>query len=334
MVEVTFARIDEQPLSDVTKKSHKTKLTYLMETFNLTLERILLNPRKVITLMKQKISEQPSTLVGYITPICTLFSIHPTFQEAHMEEYKIWSGYLTLYNKQKTKEYEEVGLKDRQIEAAITIDEVKAKFCEMAQDEKTLKDLKTNLHYVLFGMFLSIKPKRADLGDVFIVKKSKVPEAYKDKNYILLEGNDTGYLVLNDYKTSKFYGELKEKLKLEQVKVIRQSIELFPRDHLFVSTIGKNKGTPYTKANSYSQFVIRACNEHFNRKMGVSLWRHMYIAENVDFNYGNKKEINEGARLSGHSMQTQWAIYHQANQLGISKKKTKEEQMKVMTCAS
>lgn len=322
MVELSLARIDEQPLEDETKKSHKKKLNYLQKVLDADLEWILLNPKKSIKVMKEHISEKSATLVGYCTAVCSLYTMHPTFLKEHQDEYKEWSKYLKQYNKQKRDEYEEMNMNENQNKAVITYDEVKAKFCEMAHDPETSTDMKANLQYVLLGMFLSIKPKRADLGDVYVSLSGKIPKSYTSKNFILLENDTDAKLVLNQYKTKKIYGTLVESLPPEIAKVIRQSIELFPRKHLFVGLIGDGKGKPYSN-NSYSQFVIRTCEALFGRKMGVAGWRHVFIGQHVDFNYGDRKAMAEAARLSGHSVPMQHMIYNPSH-LKLEKRSQEE----------
>lgn len=174
------------------------------------------------------------------------------------------------------------------------------------------KNLKLNLQYLLFNVFLYTKPKRADLGNVRIFNPSKTLKQEPNQgNYIIITDSDNDCeLVLNEYKTSKVYGTLRETLDSKLVKVIKQSLALYQRDHLFVQTSGHNPSLkPLDKNNSYSQFVRRAFEQHFNKSMGVSLWRHVYIGENVDFNKTSMADLKRDARLSGHSVGMQLLVY-------------------------
>ena len=67
---------------------------------------------------------------------------------------------------------------------------------------------------------------------------------------------------------------------------------------------------PFTVNNSYSQFVKRAFETNFDeRSQGVSLWRRVYVSENVEFTDVPYDEVEKAANLSSQSVETQLLMY-------------------------
>lgn len=323
---VTVNVLKDQPLSEKTKSNYIGKIRYLETTLDKKLEWMMQNPKTTIGLMKRNISDKPATLAGYITPICKLYSVHPTFQQANKESSKMWNSYLKHYMDKRMEQYDENKMSDDQLNKMVLFNELETQWCNMRDDPLTFSDKKQHMHYILFAMFLNIKPKRADLGNVYVSLDGKIPVAYTNKNFILL--NEPGpMLVLNEYKTSKIYGTIKEKLNSNLVKIIRDSLKTFPRQHLIVSAM---TGMPYDKNNSYGTFVRRAFDTHFNRAQGVSLWRRVYVGENVDWYDSTNKELRENARLSGQSVMTQLSVYRTMRKQ--IKQRSEESKKRGVTC--
>jgi hypothetical protein len=292
----------------------------------------MINPKKTVMLMKQAISSKPATLASYITPICKLYTLHPGFLKQHSYEYSLWSSYLRQYNAQRLTEYKHNNLTANQQANMVTYDAIQSKFCELSSDDKTKTNLKQNLHHLLLAVMMNITPKRADLGDTYITTTGKIPKAFANKNFIILKDDDAR-LVLNEYKTYKIYGSLVEKLPHELVTVIKESLEAFPRNYLFVGQIGENRMQPYTRGESYAVFVQRAFMTHFGKSMGVQLWRKVYNGEQVDFNNESYEELERKAMLSGHSIGTQILIYKPRGQNQMTIKK-KEELENPLVCVN
>lgn len=328
MASVSLDRINDQPLSNETKKQYREKLIHLSTSLDHPIEWIMLNPNPSLRQLKSKISDKPASLASYITPLCKMFSIHPTFKREHKEPYAIWRTYLNHYMNKRMEQYEKNELTTAQAEKMVSFDNMKKKYCDLEKDPKTSIKIKQNLQYLLLAIFLNIKPKRADLGEVYITENGTVPRSVLEKNYIVLTDKDQR-LVINDYKTSKRYGTISEKLTPELVAVIKQSLALYPRKYLFISLDKRLKDLPYTKKNSYSQFVKRTFENLFEKSMGVSLWRRVYVGENVDFNNDNYEKLKENARLSGHSVETQLKIYKST---GIVQRRSDEEKSKPVVC--
>jgi hypothetical protein len=308
MATININDIYDQELSDVTKKNYVQKLKYLEKISNLSIEQIMTNPASSLEIIKNKISIEPATVAAYITPMCKLFSITPIFMSNNKKSYDTWSTYLSEYNKKRLKMYAEDDITPSQLEKIVGYEEIKNKINELQKDPEVFKNIKKHLQYILLAMFLNIKPKRCDLGCVYVSLDGCIPKSYLEKNYIILNG-DSPKLILNKYKTSKSYGKLVEPLSEELIIILKESFKLFPRSHLFISQDARLKNKPYDKNNSYSRFVIRVFENLFGKGMTTSLWRHVYISENIDFN-SHYPDLVKNARLSGQSLTTQMKIYN------------------------
>jgi len=305
---VSIDRIDMQPLSKRTKEEYRTKLDYLVRKLGFSIEFMMLNPNPTLRLMKSAISDKAASLAAYITPICKMYQIHPTFTQSHKEEYAKWRTYLNHYMNKRMLEYDTNTLTQSQKDKAISMEEVKKKYKELEDDGKTFTDFKQHLRYILLAIFLNTKPKRADFGEAYISVDGTIPDAFLKKNYIVLRDGDNR-LVLNDYKTFKHHGTIHENLSPELVTVLKRSLSLFPREYLFISMDARAKGQPYTKNNSYSQYVKRAFEKMFGKSMGVSLWRKVYVSETVDFNGTTYEELKANARLACQTVESQLRVY-------------------------
>lgn len=157
--------------------------------------------------------------------------------------------------------------------------------------------------HLLLSMYTYIPPLRQDFNDVKIL--SRTPRN-ADGNYIILNTR-TAKLVLNEYKTARLYGKFEADLPKPLAKVIKASIEKYPREYLFTDAEGIN---PYKDANSFTAFSNRALKDMFNNpSVCVTMLRHSHISDQ-DFNKlteGDKKEL---ASQMTHSIQQQGQYRH------------------------
>jgi hypothetical protein len=101
---------------------------------------------------------------------------------------------------------------------------------------------------------------------------------------------------MNLYKTSKYHQTVEEDLPASLVRDIETSLARWPREYVF----RKDDGKPMSN-NTYSAFVKKTFEEFFGRGTGVSLLRHIYITEKLDFDDMTIEEQNEEAKLMLHT---------------------------------
>lgn len=190
----------------------------------------------------------------------------------------------------------------KQIDKYTSFEEIELKYQERKRkgSHATLKD---SMRYVLLSIILHLRPKRADLGALEIYHEDDPRKT--TANYIVLRTDGSSYLVMNLYKTSKYYQTVEEDMPEALVNDIQTSLRRWPRKFLFV----KENGDPMSN-NTYSVFVKHTFEDLFGRSTGVSLLRHIYITEKLNFDDMTLEERDNEAKLmlhtSGLQQQYKW----------------------------
>ena len=125
-----------------------------------------------------------------------------------------------------------------------------------------------------------IPPKRAEVGTIHIfAKEPSVLEVDAWPNYIIM---DRCLMRVTKHKTSKHDAHsagITEDLPEDFMQVLIESLQRWPRVHLFVDA----KGQAY-KNNGFSKWVRRTTARLFGDKApGISLLRHSFCTD-LDFN--------------------------------------------------
>jgi hypothetical protein len=181
----------------------------------------------------------------------------------------------------------------KQIEKYTSYEEITDKYREL-KGKTPHNTLKSSQQFLLLSMLVHLRPKRADLGAVKIYKEDDPRKT--DENYIVLRSEGTSYLVMNLYKTSKYYQTVEEDLPDELTADLRKSLARHPRNYVFI----KENGEPMSN-NTYSVFVKNIFEQLFGRATGVSLLRHIYITEKLDFDDMTLQEQEDEAKLMLHT---------------------------------
>ena len=183
---------------------------------------------------------------------------------------------------------------DKQIKQYTSYEEITDKYKDL-KNKTPHNTLKSTQQFLLLSILVHLRPKRADLGAVKIYKEDDPRKT--NENYIVLRNEGgTSYLVMNLYKTSKYYQTVEEDLPEELTKDLRTSLGRHPRDYVFT----KENGTPMSN-NTYSVFVKHTFEDLFGRSTGVSLLRHIYITEKLDFDDMTIQEQEDEAKLMLHT---------------------------------
>jgi hypothetical protein len=182
---------------------------------------------------------------------------------------------------------------DKQIAKYTSFEEIEAQY-ETLKKSSPHSTNRKSFQYLLMSILVHLRPKRADLGNVAIFRDRDPNRS--DINYVVLRSTGSSFLAMNLYKTSKHHQTVEEDLPEGLVRDIEQSLARWPRGYLFV----KEDGEPMSN-NTYSRFVMRTFEELFGRATGVSLLRHIYITEKLDFDDMTLEEQEEEARLMLHT---------------------------------
>jgi hypothetical protein len=277
-----------------TKASYITRLETLTNKLNKSIYDIIKDPDIYYIKIKQLYISETSRK-NMLTMILVIFKYIEELKIKKAKAKKKWVELHDELNKEQLEKYKKNEPSEKQLNNYVSFKEIEDKYKELSINPHI--DKKTSFEYLLLSITLNLRPKRADFGNVKILYSNKIPIK---KNYIVLNSDDS-YFYLNDYKTQKTYKQIKEKITPELYKDIKESLKHYPREYLFTDKSNK----PYINNNSYTKYVMRAYEHMFNRSVGVTMLRHIYIKEKLDFNIMSQEELEKEATMMGHSAELQ-----------------------------
>jgi hypothetical protein len=233
-----------------------------------------------------------TTRKNMLTLILALFREDPALKDAADAAAKWKKRHDDLVRIQEAK-VRRSEPEDKQVEKYTSYEEITDKYKEL-KNKTPHNTLKSSMQFLLLSILVHLRPKRADLGAIQLYKEDDPRKT--DENYMVLRTEGTSYLVMNLYKTSKYYQTVEEDIPEECLKDIQTSIGRHPRKYLFT----KENGTPMSN-NTYSVFVKNTFEQIFGRATGVSLLRHIYITEKLDFDDMTIQEQEDEAKLMLHT---------------------------------
>ena len=137
-------------------------------------------------------------------------------------------------------------------------------------------DMQAHQRWVLCGMAALTVPKRNDWGTCWLWEHAPAwaTAPGSDTNFVELAPRPR--LVLNKWRKTWRPGAkpVVERLPGLLADMLRASLQLFPRDRLFVDA----RGQPFSCANSFGQWFQRQTAALFEgRWLGTTLLRHAYV---------------------------------------------------------
>ena len=257
-----------------------------------TLQDVLKNPDTYYPKLQQAY-KSITTRKNALTVILVLYREDTELQASHPNEYKQWKKLHDDLGKIQDARIRRSEPEQKQIDKYTSFEEIEAKYRELGK--RTFHDTERHsMQFVLVSIIVHLRPKRADLGNIEIFKENDPRKT--DQNYIVLRKTGASYLVMNMYKTSKYYQTVEEELPEGLVKDIQTSLKRWPRTHLF----RKDDKEPMSN-NTYSAFVKQTFRDLFGRSTGVSLLRHIYITEKLNLDDMTLEEQGEEAKLMLHT---------------------------------
>jgi hypothetical protein len=309
---------DAEPkvLSTETVKTYKKRIGIVLKhTGGRDIEDVMMHPSKYYPILYKSmkrvwkakgIGEKPSTIANLTTTICSIMKADTSRKgdKAFQKAYEKWKTYMEEAAAKVKEDYSKNQMPKEKMENIVNWVDVEAKYCDLQNDPQYFNDKRKHMQFLVLAVFVNIRPKRADLGEVHILTRKPTDKNMLSSNYIVL-GKAKSMLYLNKYKTAKFHKTVDEKLPKQLVDVLHRSLKAYPRKYLFVDS----NGDPYVQNNSYSQFIRRTFDALFGKAMGVSLWRHVHTQQRIDFNKMSMEELKEEARLMCHSIGQQLLVY-------------------------
>lgn len=269
-----------------------------------------LNFLKDIESINKKLSEyKENTKRGYLISICSILS---TDKDTKQKE-KLYNEYYKLLN-EKNNELKglekENKLSTVQKENWIKWSDVKNKYNELKEKINNIKNFKeinehsynTLLQFIILSLYYLIAPRRnKDYYKMLVIKKFK-PDMNIDSNYLNYDDKE---FIFNVYKTSKKDGSHTEKINDE----LMNAINLYFKYHPLIKNkkIKSTDSIPFLVYYNGQKFdsvncITRILNKIFNKKVGSSMLRHIYLSDK----YGDiLEEQKRDSKSMGHSLNQQ-----------------------------
>ena len=157
-----------------------------------------------------------------------------------------------------------------------------------------------SIEHLLVCMYTMIPPVRADYYAMRIVlDDGSGAQEIPWKNYLLLRADGSAQSVLRDFKTAKKFGQIVNELPAELVAVVKKSLEMSPREYLFLNANGK----PHTR-NSFTLWSRRTLSRVFGTDFTLVFFRHAFSTHytmSVDLRTMTDAQIKEMSDRMGHS---------------------------------
>jgi len=190
-----------------------------------------------------------------------------------------------------------------QMQKYVGFDEIELKYQELKKMKNPHETLQQSQDIVLLSIIISTPPKRADLGAMRIVYKNEQEQQQQQEseNHIVINTTKMppqAYMVMMQYKTSSSYGRIETDLPTKTVRDLLDSIRKWPRDFLFVTP---RTGKKFTTNNAYGKWVQSVFSRLFGRATGVTMLRHIFITEKVNFDQMDDDQLEDLARQMLHS---------------------------------
>jgi hypothetical protein len=280
-----------------TQKEYLARLSSLHK-IQPDLDRFLKNPTTEYPALQ---AAYPSILTrkNLLTLILVLFREDAALKtlEATRTQWKKLHDDLARHMDAKVKRSEP---SNKQVEKYTSYEEIEAKYEELKKHSPHTTE-RSSYQFLLLSVIVHLKPKRADFGAVRLYRDVVPSGAGKehaptDHNYMVLRSRGSSFLAMNMYKTSKHYQTVEEDLPEGLKRDVEESLRRWPRTYLFQKGNGEAMSN-----NTYSAFVKSTFQQLFGRGTGVSLLRHIYLTEKMDFDDTTLEEQEDVARLMLHT---------------------------------
>ena len=204
-------------------------------------------------------------------------------------------------------------ISDEQKDSFVPIEDVNKMIEEMGQEIKDRKirkkeDLKPKdkallQSYILFNIHTRL-PLRNDLAGMEAINKrayNKLSEEEKEANNYLVVNKKGMFMVLNQFKTSAKYKEIKIDIPKDLEKLLRFYIRVNGMGVLFKSSTGKA-----LTRNALTQLLLKETKKRMGKSISTTMLRKIYLSSKYS---DVKEEMTADAAIMGHSVATGQSVY-------------------------
>lgn len=288
-------------ITESSKKLYIENIKRLNNGTEPTTLRFLTNVDKIMNkLNKYKDNTKRTYIISIVSLLSSLIKKKPT--EANKRLYKRYETIMNEYNK---KLKEQINKTDNEKTNWISQKEIKNKYDELIEEAKYIKGKITKEDYdiilkiMVLSLYTLIPPRRnKDYQDMYIVK-GELKDNDMNKNYLLLDKNK---FIFNNYKTKGTYKSQEIDIPKELMRVIKYYITKHPlrkniKENTITPFLVNYLGEEFEQTNS----ITRILNKIFDKKIGVSMLRKIYLTSK----YGDTLEdMKEDTKEMGTSINT------------------------------
>tara|TARA_R110001592_G_scaffold52528_5_gene160807 strand:- start:2719 stop:3687 length:969 start_codon:yes stop_codon:yes gene_type:complete len=307
--EIQKSRPNLKPNSIKQYETHLNKLKKLFDTDNYD---FLSKPKDVMEKLDDKHYTSKRNTLNAVIILLLALDIDDKFSELIEEYQKIRDGLNDKY----LEDQQSGKISDKQKDNFVEFIELKKMTAQMFREirdkdlkkKETLKpsDKELMVVFTIFS-FLSQYPLRNDLAGMKYISKTdynKLTDDDKKNGNFLVKQKNKLMIILNEYKTSKKYGEKIIELNWEITKIMKFYIRVMDKeigDVLFTNS----RGNPITR-NGISQLLIKTSKKYLGKSISTTMIRKIVVSDKfADI----KKEQAELADVMGHDVGTQNAVY-------------------------
>lgn len=237
----------------------------------------------------------------YLISICSVLNV-----EGKQKLYDKYFKLMIEKNKELKKQENKNEATPQQSENWLEWDKVLEKHQELKNNLSNIKGKQINekqyndlLKYLILSLYVKVPPRRnSDYQSMNIIKTKSEDDS---KNYLVLDSND---FIFNKYKTVKKFGTQTQKIPEELMEIINLYLKYHPKIKGKVNKTTNEPflvyydGKPLDSVNS----ITRILNSIFNKKLGSSLLRHIYLTNKYE---DVVEEQKEDAQAMAHSTEMQ-----------------------------
>ena len=204
-------------------------------------------------------------------------------------------------------------ISDKQKDSFVPIEDVNKMIEEMGREIKDRQirkkeDLKPKdkallQSYILFNIHTRL-PLRNDLAGMEAINKrayNKLSEEEKEANNYLVVNKKGMFMVLNQFKTSAKYKEIKIDIPKDLEKLLRFYIRVNGMGVLFKSSTGKA-----LTRNALTQLLLKETKKRMGKSISTTMLRKIYLSSKYS---DVKEEMTADAKIMGHSVATGQSVY-------------------------
>jgi len=221
------------------------------------------------------------------------------------------------YGNKYNKAQESGVISDSQKANFVTSDDVAKMISMMKKDIQSLSKESSEISadynelkqaYILYNLYHRF-PIRNDVSQMVAIKASDYKKITDNSINYLVIGKSKMEIVLNEYKTSKIYG--KNIIQVEDVN-LKKLLRKFVKDKGYGVLFTGRDGKPWSR-NMISQILIKYSKKYLGKNVGSVMLAKAYLSSKYADKKDTYKEMVADAKIRGHSVSVQQAIYTKTN---------------------